>query len=397
MAEKLEIVVFSDDWFGLPFSAKHILEHFLPETRLIWVQMIGVRPPSLSAYDVRRVFQKLADWTKSVESGAQPVPENMVLVNPVQIPYNHLGLVRHLNTKLILRSLARYAPKPVGAQRVLITTWPFLAHITGRIGEDLSIYYRVDDFSEFPGVRREYLRQAEKELIANVDLVVATAEKLTSCESGTKSIRYLPHGVDFEHFAGARGSINERLRELPRPIIGFFGLINTWIDLDLIGEVAGSHPEWNFALIGPSQIPTSQLERLGNVSLLGPIPYEDLPACAAQFDVGLIPFRVNRLTEAVNPLKLLEYFALGLPVVSTPLPEVAKHEGIGVYVGEGAKGFAAAISAALAEPDPCLKEARLRAARANSWLARASQLREWIAASLEEKRAGHQGQPPSST
>ncbi|PQP33882.1 glycosyltransferase family 1 protein, partial [Desulfobacteraceae bacterium SEEP-SAG9] len=110
------------------------------------------------------------------------------------------------------------------------------------------------------------------------------------------------------------------------PLIGFFGLLNSWIDFDLIYNIALEHPEWNLILIGPSQLSIDILPKRKNIHYLGPIDYEELPNYARCFDVALIPFKINELTVSVNPLKLMEYFSLGLPVVSTPLPEVVKHK-----------------------------------------------------------------------
>jgi glycosyltransferase involved in cell wall biosynthesis len=117
---------------------------------------------------------------------------------------------------------------------------------------------------------------------------------------------------------------------------------------------------------------------------IGPVNYEYLPAYAAHFDVGLIPFKINKLTVAVNPLKLMEYFAVGLPVVSTPLPEVLKYQSL-VNIGSDKSSFALAIKQALAQRDQASRESRQRVARSMSWQAKAQELRLWIEESLLQK------------
>jgi glycosyltransferase involved in cell wall biosynthesis len=107
-------------------------------------------------------------------------------------------------------------------------------------------------------------------------------------------------------------------------VIGFFGLVADWVDLEVVRHLASSRPQWSLLLIGEVQTDTSALRELSNVHFLGRRSYESLPAYCKAFDVAILPFVVNELTVASNPLKLREYLAAGLPVVATPLPEVLK-------------------------------------------------------------------------
>jgi glycosyltransferase involved in cell wall biosynthesis len=383
MCPRYHMVVLSDDWNGLPFSCRHLLRHFLPEVPLIWVETIGLRPPGLSVYDYRRAFSKLSGWVFGSRDPAAALPENLTLVNPLQIPYNHYRFIRRLNARNILRSIRAMPQERASDRRVLLTTWPFVGDLVGALGEHLSIYYRVDDYSEFPGVRKESIRQLERQLIARVDMVVASAENLMPTGSGGKAARYLPHGVDFDHFSSAPpgGYAASVVAALPPPRIGFFGLLNSWIDLHMLQAVAREHRAWSFVLLGPSQLPKKALPSEPNMHFLGPVSYEELPAHARLFDVGLIPFKINALTACVNPLKLMEYFALGIPVASTPLPEVVKFRDH-VYLGEGVSGFADCIERALAEKNAGARRARQDVARKHSWEAKSRQLRRWIAEAL---------------
>src|SRR4030066_560637 len=319
-----ELVVFSDDWNGRPCSCRHLVKHFLPDIPVIWVDTIGLRSPQLSFYDARRSIQKILSWLSSPHLDTlTETQSNLRIINPFQIPYNHYYIVRAFNAYWLARAVNRLSHNPSAMKRVVLTTWPFLGDIFGgALKEDLSIYYRVDDFSEFPGVRRNHIQKLEGEIIRKADIVIGTADKLSEVSKYGKIGHYLPHGVDFEHFSSSQTTETARLRmgAIPAPRIGFFGLLNTWIDLALIRKVASDHKDWSFILIGPSQIPQSAIPSLPNLHIIGPIPYADLPSYARYFQVGLIPFEVSPLTTVVNPLKLLEYFAMGIPVVSTPLP-----------------------------------------------------------------------------
>jgi len=141
------------------------------------------------------------------------------------------------------------------------------------------------------------------------------------------------------------------MQGIPHPILGFFGLIRDWVDLDLLAEVAKRRPRWHIVLIGDadSGVNLATYRDVPNMHFLGRRPYASLPAYCKCFDVGLIPFKINDLTKAVNPIKLREYLAAGLPVVSTPLPEVAAFNGH-VHAAGSADTF-------LAETEECLESA----------------------------------------
>jgi len=182
--------------------------------------------------------------------------------------------------------------------------------------------------------------------------------------------------VDLAHFATALDGgleIPAELRALPRPVIGFFGLLADWVDLDLVRDIAKRRPDWSFALVGKQATGTEALRGLPNVHLLGQKPYALLPAYCRGFDVGIIPFRKSDLTLRANPLKLREYLAAGLPVVSTSLPEVARYGGL-VHLAEGTDGFTQAIARALGERSPASDRARAAAMEAESWEARVAEI-----------------------
>jgi hypothetical protein len=128
--------------------------------------------------------------------------------------------------------------------------------------------------------------------------------------------------------------IPQEMIRLKKPVIGFFGLIADWVDLDLIRFLAASRPAWSFALIGKSTTDMRPLEGLANIHRLGQLPYSDLPAYAKAFDAAILPFALNELTLAANPLKLREYLAAGLPVVATAIPEAEKLSGM-LRIGRG--------------------------------------------------------------
>jgi len=198
----------------------------------------------------------------------------------------------------------------------------------------------------------------------------------------------LPHGVDFEHFHGAADPpavLPKELAHLPRPLLGFFGLLAPWVDTDLLRHVATSFPEASVVLIGPAWGRSAPPTQPANLHWLGPRSYADLPRLAAHFDAGLIPFRQDRLTAYVNPLKLLEYLALGLPIVSTPLPDLDMFGDL-VFQASNPVEFVAQLRRALDDRSSARRQARFRRAAAESWEARAAVVDEWISESLRSRK-----------
>lgn len=380
-----EVIVLTDEWDGLPFSCKHLLRHFLPEIQLIWVQVIGLRSPRLDWYDIKRSIFKILSWiAPKAQNKSKAYPDNLTLVNPIQIPYNQFRLVRWLNKLFMLKAIRKVLNMRKARKRILLTTWPFLGNFVGEFGEAISIYYRVDDYAEFPGVNKQLIERLENELVSKVDIVIATAENLLELPGVNNVRQYLPQGVDYEHFVSPPpdAATASKMSKIKTPIIGFFGVLDQWIDIELIGGVAMRHPEWSFVIIGPSQIVQSKLPRQKNIYYLGPVEYEKLPGYAKYFDVGLIPFKINKLTLAVNPLKLMEYFSLGIPVVSTPLPEVAKYNEL-VEIGSDAKELEEAIKVSLESDSEEKQNIRRELAKEHGWEKKSLLLRELIENNLE--------------
>ena len=386
MALDYELIVFSDDWHGLPFSCKHLLRHLLPEVRISWVQTIGLRSPQLNQYDIKRSINKIGSWLLPRTSQATEVPENLTIFDPLQIPYNKCRLIRKFNRFRLIDTIQKLGNDNHTNNRVLLTTWPFLGDLVGSLGEILSIYYRVDDFSQFPGVCTDFMQKLEEDLIRKVDIILGASRELAKIRYRDKIVKYMPHGVDTDHFTPVETK-NSRLvgtNGITRPIIGFFGLLSSWIDFDLIAQISDNHPEWSLVLIGPSQLPVNSLPQAENIHFWGQVPYGELPLYAQQFDVGLIPFKINDLTIPVNPLKLLEYFSLGLPVVSTAIPEV-KQYGETVYIASNVRDFCGAIQRALEEDSHSKQKERREIAAKRSWKSKAFELRNLIENALAKK------------
>jgi GT2 family glycosyltransferase/glycosyltransferase involved in cell wall biosynthesis/SAM-dependent methyltransferase len=234
------------------------------------------------------------------------------------------------------------------------------------------LYDCMDDWDTFENLGN-FNREEEVLLAGECDVLVVTAEKLrVKFEDRSLQPLLVRNGADFEFFRAA-----EPLAELstvPRPVVGYFGAIADWIDLDLVHEVATSRPQYSFVLAGQVfNRDVSALEALPNVRLLGSRPYEQMPTLLASFDVCIIPFKLNKVTHATDPVKLYEYLSQGKPVVATAMDELRAWEHL-LYLSPDAADFSVKLDAAVAEADPVLTEQRIDFARRNNWPARVDQM-----------------------
>jgi hypothetical protein len=223
--------------------------------------------------------------------------------------------------------------------------------------------------SRFQEAHNRILRdEAVASVLTSADILYEEVAKLRR-----KGLALVTNAVDVPHFAAHKDP--DKLRpalkaivDRKQPIIGFFGALASWVDVDLIAAVARTRPSYQFVLMGPMLVnaPARIGELPANVSILEPVSYKELPNQAVFFDVLTIPFYLNDVTAATSPLKLFEYMALGKPIVSTPIRESLKYDV--VLIGRDRDSFAAAIDRALElRTDPLYVEHLQQIAAQNSW------------------------------
>ncbi|HET7825887.1 MAG TPA: glycosyltransferase [Anaeromyxobacter sp.] len=375
-----DIVCFSNDWDGDPLSKTHLMRILSRDARVLWVDSLGNRSASASANDAARIAKKL----RAAARGVVEVEPNLHVLSPLYVPALGSALAARANRVLVrLQMLA--AMRHLGMRRPV--SWCFLPSaeaVAGTLGEELVVYHVVDDFSAFSDASQA-VPEMERRLVARSDLVVASSEKLFEEKRRENPNTVLVrHGVDWTHFARAcePGPIPDDLARLPKPVIGFFGQVADWIDLELVRRVADAYPRASLVLLGKVVTSTAALAGARNVFLLGRKRYADLPAYCRGFTVALTPFRKNALALAANPLKAREYVAAGLPNVCTDIPELRVIPGCTVAPDDDA--FVAEVGRALASggPDP----ARSALVRGEGWEAKAAEIVRHIEAALARPR-----------
>ena len=369
-----DMLCFSHDWTGDPLSKTHLMRLLAKENRILWVNSIGYRTPTVSGADLSRIAKKLAAATQPIKE----VEPNLFVLNPLAVPAYGRPSVRAFNRRF-LRWQVQRAMRRLNFQRVINWVFnPAAAIIAGQLGEEQLIYYCVDEYTAFSGVASSALAEMETKLLKQSDLVIVSAERLYQSKAPHNPNTVLvQHGVDFQHFRKAcTGEVKPPAEQanLPRPILGFFGLVADWVDVDLMAEMARRFPEGSLVIVGKVSTDVSKLEALPNVHFFGRKPYADLPAYCAGWDVSLMPFRINELTLNSNPLKVREYLAAGLPVISTPIPEV---EVLNLCrIAADADEFEREIRDALKDPGPTIE--RSDQIRHESWEARLREIEQHL-------------------
>lgn len=369
------MLCFSHDWSSDPLSKTHLMRIFARNNRVLWVNSIGYRSPTMSKGDIQRIFQKL----KGLASPLVEAEPNLFVLNPLFIPIHNRPSIQRLN-RYLLRQQVKAAMHRLGFKKPI--NWifnPAASVIGGQLGEDKLIYYCVDEYTAISNVDAGSLAEMERGLIQRADLVIVSADRLFSSKKKLKrETVMIRHGVDFEHFRAALAPetpVPEETRDLTHPVLGYFGLIAAdWFDLDLMVFTAQRLPNVTIVLLGKCTMDISPLTRLPNVRYLGRKPYASLPAYCKGFDAAVIPFPINELTLNANPLKAREYLAAGLPVVSTRIPEV---EYLGLCrIGTDRESFVREIEAALV--DRSSHGARSDRMRSESWEARVEEIGRYV-------------------
>jgi glycosyltransferase involved in cell wall biosynthesis len=382
-----DLVVFSNDWDGDPLSKVHIMRILSRDNRVLWVNSIGNRAPKANAHDLRRIWKKLASFTE----GIREVEPNLFVLAPLAIPFYGSELVRTANREL-LRAQVRRAMKRLHFKRPI--SWSFLpasAPVSGRLGEEFVVYHCVDEFSAFSDTNGRHIAELEEKLLRRADLVITSADRLRDNKARVNPNTVLVrHGVDFNHFVKACDPstlIPEDIAKLPRPILGFFGLVADWVDIEAIAAAARAHREGSVVVIGKvaPDVDPAVLKAEPNVHLLGRRPYAQLPGYCKAFDVALMPFKLNELTLNANPLKVREYLAAGLPVVSSDIPEVRK---VGLCkLAKDPEDFVRKIDECLAEGAGPTRE-RAERIRHESWEAKVEEIRAFVGEAMVKAGRG---------
>lgn len=371
------VCVGSADWqTELPINQHHLMGRFAEHNQVLFVESLGLRRPQIAGRDLRRIWRRLRTGLRGVRR-----IDGVAVLSPLVVPFHGHEALRALNRRLLRFQVARAARKLGMKAPILWGYVPQAEALAEPLAPSLVVYHCVDDVAAQKGVDAEGFRAAEERFAGRADLVLASAPALAErMRTLSDHVLYVPNVADTDLFATALTGIapDPGMEALPRPRLVFQGaIVATKLDLALLAEIAALRPGWSLALVGPRGAgdpgtDLASLEGAPNIHLLGHRRQAELPAVLAAADIGLIPYAINDLTRSVFPMKVYEYLAAGLPVVSTPLPALDGVED--VDIAADAEATVAAIERELAGDDAAARKARSQRALGHSWEARIAEI-----------------------
>ena len=392
-----DIIFIGDvDWGAMrKLNAHHIVPLLAKHHRIFYIDNFGGLR-GLALKDTPRVLNKV----RSILSRqfAKPAPKagdpaSIVVFQPFIVPVPRLDtIVGRLNVWLLRRALKRLIGR-YGIRDPIVwtcvpsdTVWKSIAGMP----RGALVYQSLDRFVSSPMVseyRRPRLERYERLFSESADLVFAAAHSLYEEKRQINPNTYFfPNGVDPTIFADVTTQARP-LSHMPRPIIGFAGSLGPWVDYELLRRAAAMTPEWSYVLVGPVNpgIKLGPLNALPNVHLTGAVPHAELPSYFASFDCGLIPYVIDQFTQFTFPSKLAEYLAAGLPVVSTPLPELSPYDEVVTIVDDAESMVSAIRSYVDAQAPQELREKRISVAQSLSWDTIVSRMEQTLDSSLNTR------------
>jgi hypothetical protein len=379
MLKNQEIVYVTSDWqTENRTSTHHIAEELSRHNRLLYVEAAGMRSPQASRRDARKIARKILGFLRR----PREVAPNIHVYSPVILPFHRFAVVRAIN-RFLLALAVRWAISLVRFERPIL--WIFMPHFASLV-DDIPyrglVYYVTDEYTATPNVDRDRIERMEARILEKADVVFVVSERLRERKSRLNpNVHVSRHGVDTAHFRRAADGdtpVPNDIADISRPIAGFFGLIEKYVDLKLLEFAARRLPHVSFVMIGHAAKDVSVVARLPNVHFLGRKPYDELPGYLKVFDVCLLLYEVGPFSMHANPKKLREYIAGGKPVVSVRIGEVERYGDL-VYISDTYDEYVDNISRALEEDSDKMMSARLKCMQTESWDAKVELIGDLVA------------------
>lgn len=361
-----------DWWYHNPHSNLHLMQSFSKHNRILFVNSIGVRMPSLKndKYVWKKIFGKLASFARYLKKGQ----ENIWVLTPFALPIfaRYEKTIYKINKVLLLTQLRIVCGLLKFSNPILWVCVPSVKDVVLEMKKHAKamIYYCVDNISFHSGAEDAHVLQAEKAIHENADLAFFVNHSLVEERRFINPKTYhLGHGVDYDHFVKAtspEGAVPEDISTIPAPIVGYIGVLRS-LDFELIEKLAKTNPNYSFVFIGEVQEDYSEIKKLSNIYFLGKKPYEQLPFYMKRIDCYGIFYRMDDVFNNYrNPKKLLEYLATGKPIVSVPVLEMA-HFGDLVYTANSFEDFNRLLKLVVHEDTAVQKDIRVRYAAEHTW------------------------------
>jgi len=364
----MKILVLSiNDWLGLKQRVHHIAEYLSEHNDIVFFCQTTWMKNNYNSYSRDEIKKRII-----------PVSNSLTIRRMTVLPLNRLNVVNKINTvikkRVIMKIEREFKPD------CIITTLPEQYSVIPKDYEGLILYDCMDDHASFGGKIK--LNVYEKRLIQRANAVTVSSERLARKIEGynlNKKIEIVKNATRFEVFHDYITKNNGKKRpeelELGKKIIGYFGVVRDWFNIEAVIKSASQHKDCEYIIIGPIDNPVTRikLNQYSNIKCIGQRKFEDLPQYLYYFDVCIMPFKLSELIENVNPVKLYEYLSMGKPTVVTYYEEIQQFEPY-VYFAKDDDDFCDKVSRALCENNESLLKKRIEFAESNTWKVRTDQM-----------------------
>lgn len=361
-------------------SEQQLMSRFAKKWPVIYIE----RPVSVFSF-----FTGVSDapvgrqFIRWLRGGIRVKGDHLFIVTPPPfLPFRYNSLINKINQFIRTITVRRVIRKFQLEKYILWIYEPDAASIIGKLSEILSIYHCADNWTAsgqwWNAVK--HIKNCEENLVKKVSIVFATSRKIYNDKKEISDcIHYMPNGVSLQDFSVSDKTILD-IKEIKPPLVGCVALFNDRYDYEMLAEAAKTNNEWSFVFIGSiitkDKIMT-RLKKFPNVFILGNKSRALLGSYIRSFDVCLIPYKPSAFANSVFPLKLMEYFFFGKPVVSLRIPTMDEYNNY-VYQYDDFTSFIQAIKQAILEKDPIKQQQRRNIALNNTWEQRVEQIEDII-------------------
>jgi glycosyltransferase involved in cell wall biosynthesis len=309
------------------------------------------------------------------------VNQNLTTYFPLVFPFAEKFKIISFLNRVLMIFLIKVKASKMGFKNIVLWFYtPKSLYLMGKLNEKFIVYDIMDEHSKFNGAPKG-IDEVEKKLIEKCNVVFTGTKRLWEAKREFNSnSHFFPCGVDYTHFAKAQngnppcpplekgGAGGFEMADISSPILGYIGAVDDRLDYDLVRRMAESHPKWSIVFIGPFVgVIKDDLPNLKNIFYLGGKKYEELPAYMKKFNVCIMPFKKNPLTEKINPTKALEYMAAGKPIVSTPIPDMVEFYSHIIKIGHDADSFIKHVEMEIKSPDLKGVSEGIRLSKERTW------------------------------
>ena len=386
MTKKFDIVMFSmsdwNDWNkkGIVNRNYHILNQLLKNDKIGKILHVDFLPyikkRALRSYFENQILSTNGQVVKRGSTSIlKKVSEKLYTYSTIDSIFNEEKVYEKINKVISSLKLEN------------IILWSYFPIFTGyfdKIKSEIKIFDTVDNWTEHNNFKnfKERLKENYNSIDQKADLIFTVSEALTKLFKNNKNVHWIPNGVDVEKFKNYNLKFkikDQRSQIVKKPIIGYVGTLQDRIDFELISYLSEKNPDKSIVLIGPtwSDAKIDEIKNKENIYLLGRIKYQELPNYLNNFDVAIIPHKINKFTKSMNPMKLYEYLACGKPVVTTPVAGIDNFKDL-ISIASTKEEFNNKIQLALQNNNKDLEKKRIESVRDYSWKSRVDKMISYI-------------------